>query len=109
MKFTWRVIEKTDVKTFWDGDEPFKVQTLVIEQDVDVQYPNKLAIDFSNDNLSLSWIAEIGQLVEISYATSVSTKEDRIFNRISGYKLRILENNTEENMQWNWHQEDPPF
>lgn len=98
MKIVWNVVAKKPQETFGEGEKLYTKQTVIIEEDFDTEYPNRIAIDFWGDNLQLTKWLQMMDKVEIKYSTKVTEKDDKAYNTIRGYKLKVLEKATEDDL-----------
>lgn len=96
MKIIWELKEKMDVQTFGEWEKEFRKQTLIFaEAEPEVEFPNTIAIDFSNDNLVLAWAMEVWKIYSINFSISCKkTEKGGVFNTIRWRKIKGIE--TEE-------------
>ena len=92
MKVRAELKEKMDVQTFGEWDKEFKKQTLIfVEVEPEVEFPNTIAIDFSNDNLSLAGAMEVGGIYDVNFSVSCKkTEKGGIFNTIRWRKINAV-------------------
>ena len=92
MKIRWELKEKLEVQTFGEWDKEFKKQTCVfVEVEPEVEFPNTIAIDFSNDNLSLAGAMEVGGIYDVNFFFFCKkTEKGGIFNTIRWRKINAV-------------------
>ena len=92
MKVRAELKEKLDVQTFGEWDKEFKKQTLIfVEVEPEVEFPNTIAIDFTNDNLSLAGAMEVGGIYDVNFSISCKkTDKGGIFNTIRWRKIQAV-------------------
>ena len=90
--------EKLDVQTFGEWDKEFKKQTLIfVEVEPEVEFPNTIAIDFSNDNLSLAGAMEVGGIYDVNFSISCKkTEKGGVFNTIRWRKINAIKTSDEK-------------
>lgn len=98
MKVRAELKEKMDVQTFGEWDKEFKKQTLIfVEVEPEVEFPNTIAIDFSNDNLSLAGAMEIGGIYDVNFSISCKkTEKGGVFNTIRWRKINAIKTSDEK-------------
>lgn len=98
MKVRAELKEKLDVQTFGEWDKEFKKQTLIfVEVEPEVEFPNTIAIDFSNDNLSLAGAMEIGGIYDVNFSISCKkTEKGGVFNTIRWRKINAIKTSDEK-------------
>ena len=101
MKIRWELKEKTDVQTFGEWENEFKKQTLIfVEVEPEVEFPNTVAIDFSNDKLSLAGAMEIGWIYDVNFSISCKkTEKGWIFNTIRWRKINAVKTPDEKDAE----------
>ena len=83
MKIRWELKEKLEVQTFWEWENQFKKQTLIfVETEPEVEFPNTIAIDFSNERLALAWAMDVWKIYDINYSVHCKNTEKGVFNTI---------------------------
>ena len=92
MKIRWELKEKMEVQTFGEWENEFKKQTLIfVEVEPEVEFPNTIAIDFSNDKLILAGSMEVGGIYYVNFSISCKkTEKGGIFNTIRGRKITAV-------------------
>ena len=98
MKLNWIVVSKLKQETFWEWEKLYTKQTLIIEEDNEVEYPNRIAIDFGWDKLDLIKEIKVFDRVEVLYSTKVSEKDWKAYNTIRWRKVNVLHKATEEDL-----------
>ena len=98
MKVRAELKEKMDVQTFGEWDKEFKKQTLIfVEVEPEVEFPNTIAIDFSNDNLSLAGAMEVGGIYDVNFSISCKkTEKGGVFNTIRWRKINAIKTSDEK-------------
>ena len=98
MKLIEELKEKLDVQTFGEWDKEFKKQTLIfVEVEPEVEFPNTIAIDFSNDNLSLAGAMEVGGIYDVNFSISCKkTEKGGVFNTIRWRKINAIKTSDEK-------------
>lgn len=98
MKVRAELKEKLDVQTFGEWDKEFKKQTLIfVEVEPEVEFPNTIAIDFTNDNLSLAGAMEIGGIYDVNFSISCKkTEKGGVFNTIRWRKINAIKTSDEK-------------
>lgn len=88
MKIRAELKEKLEVQTFGEWENEFRKQTLIfVETEPEVEYPNTIAIDFSNDRLSLAWAMDVWKIYDINYSVNCKKTEKGVFNTIRWRKV----------------------
>ena len=83
MKIRWELKEKLEVQTFGEWENEFKKQTLIfVETEPEVEFPNTIAIDFSNDRLAIAWAMEVWRIYDVNYSVNCKKTEKWIFNTV---------------------------
>lgn len=92
MKIRWELKEKMEVQTFGEWENEFKKQTLIfVEVEPEVEFPNTIAIDFSNDKLIFAGSMEVGGIYDVNFSISCKkTEKGGIFNTIRGRKITAV-------------------
>lgn len=98
MKVRAELKEKMDVQTFGEWDKEFKKQTLIfVEVEPEVEFPNTIAIDFSNDNLPLAGAMEVGGIYDVNFSISCKkTEKGGVFNTIRWRKINAIKTSDEK-------------
>lgn len=101
MKIRWELKEKLDVQTFGEWENEFKKQTLIfVEVEPEVEFPNTIAIDFSNDKLSLAGAMEVGWIYDVNFSISCKkTDKGGIFNTIRWRKIQAIKTSEENEVE----------
>lgn len=87
MKIRWELKKKLDVQTFWEWENEFKKQTLIfVETEPEIEFPNTIAIDFSNDRLAIAWAMDVGKIYDVNYSVNCKETDKGCFNTIRGRK-----------------------
>ena len=67
--------------------KPYKI----VEVEPEVEFPNTIAIDFSNDKLILAGSMEVGGIYDVNFSISCKkTEKGGIFNTIRGRKITAV-------------------
>lgn len=83
MKIRWELKEKLEVQTFGEWENEFKKQTLIfVETEPEVEFPNTIAIDFSNDRLAIAWAMEVWRIYDVNYSVNCKKTDKWIFNTV---------------------------
>lgn len=83
MKIRWELKKKLDVQTFWEWENEFKKQTLIfVETEPEIEFPNTIAIDFSNDRLAIAWAMDVGKIYDVNYSVNCKETDKGCFNTI---------------------------
>lgn len=98
MKVRAELKEKMDVQTFGEWENEFKKQTLIfVEVEPEVEFPNTIAIDFTNDNLSLAGAMEVGGIYDVNFSISCKkTEKGGVFNTIRWRKINAIKTSEEK-------------
>lgn len=88
MKIRWELKKKLDVQTFWEWENEFKKQTCIfVETEPEIEFPNTIAIDFSNDRLALAWAMEEWKVYDVNYSVNCKETDKGVFNTIRWRKV----------------------
>lgn len=83
MKIRWELKEKLEVQTFGEWENEFKKQTLIfVETEPEVEFPNTIAIDFSNDRIAIAWAMEVWRIYDVNYSVNCKKTDKWIFNTV---------------------------
>lgn len=96
MKLTWVIVKKCPIQTFGEWEKEFKKQTVIFEENEEVEYPNRIAIDFWGDKLALVDAFNVWDLVKVNYSNKVIEKDDNVFNATRGRGLTMIEQKWED-------------
>lgn len=98
MKVRAELKEKLDVQTFGEWENEFRKQTLIfVEVEPEVEFPNTIAIDFTNDNLSLAGAMEVGGIYDVNFSISCKkTEKGGVFNTIRWRKINAIKTSEEK-------------
>lgn len=97
MKIIGELKEKLEVQEFGTEDNKFKKQTLIfVETEPEVEYPNTIAIDFSNEKISLAGAMQVGWIYEVNYSVSCKKSDKGVFNTIRGWKIKEVKSADEK-------------
>lgn len=98
MKVRAELKEKLDVQTFGEWENEFRKQTLIfVEVEPEVEFPNTIAIDFTNDNLSLAGAMEVGGIYDVNFSISCKkTEKGGVFNTIRWRKINAIKTSDEK-------------
>lgn len=88
MKIRWELKKKLAVQTFGEWENEFKKQTCIfVETEPEIEFPNTIAIDFSNDRLCLSWAMEEWKVYDVNYSVNCKETDKGVFNTIRWRKV----------------------
>ena len=83
MKIRWELKKKLAVQTFGEWENEFKKQTLIfVETEPEIEFPNTIAIDFSNDRLAIAGAMDEGKIYDVNFSISCKETEKWTFNTI---------------------------
>ena len=83
MKIRWQLKKKLEVQTFGEWENQFKKQTLIfVETEPEIEFPNTIAIDFSNDRLVIAGAMDEWKIYDVNFSVNCKETEKWCFNTI---------------------------